>query len=188
MRTTLRFLCSALLFALVSGPAPALAQAAQPTAPAVIDYGPIPPELAHPGKIFLANGGADSGLFPTPFSGDTSRGYSQFYKALAASGQYLLVHRPGDADLALVLQSCAPKVLAAGNSDIRFGVLPFLKLTIYDRQTDLPLWTFTQPIRFAFKQKNHDRKFDQAIQRLLSQFEAVTGTVPQSPSTTKPRA
>ena len=188
MRTTLRFLCSALLFALVSGPAPALAQAAQPTAPAVIDYGPIPPELAHPGKIFLANGGADVGLFPTPFRGDTSRGYSQFYKKLDSTGQYQFVNSPSQADLVLVVKSCAPKELAAGNSDVNFGVLPFLKLTIYDRQTSLPLWTFTEPIRFAFKQKNHDRKFDQAIQRLLSQFEAVTGAVPQSPSTTKPRA
>uniref|UniRef100_E6PZI5 Uncharacterized protein n=1 Tax=mine drainage metagenome TaxID=410659 RepID=E6PZI5_9ZZZZ len=186
MRSTLRFLCSALLFVLVLSHALALGQLPKP--PVLIDYGPIPPELAHPGKIFLANGGADSGLFPTPFSGDTSRGYSQFYKALDTSGQYRLVSGPAQADLVLVLQSCAPKVLAAGNSDIRFGVLPFLKLTIYDRQTDSPLWTFSQPIRFAFHQKSHDRKYDQAVDKLLSQFEAITGVKTTPRPTPKPHS
>ncbi|MGD0444845.1 MAG: hypothetical protein ABSA39_13005, partial [Edaphobacter sp.] len=45
-------------------------QAAAPVAVA-----PVPPQLLNAKKVFISNAGADSGLFPHPFSGDPDRAY-----------------------------------------------------------------------------------------------------------------
>ena len=47
---------------------------------------PVPPALLSASSIFVSNAGADSGLFPSPFSGDVNRGYNQLYAGLKASG------------------------------------------------------------------------------------------------------
>ena len=36
---------------------------------------PVPPQIFSAKKIFVSNGGADSGLFPHPFSGTPERAY-----------------------------------------------------------------------------------------------------------------
>jgi hypothetical protein len=43
---------------------------------------PVPTAVRNGTKIFVFNVGADSGLFPSPFSGDTNRAYNQFYAGL----------------------------------------------------------------------------------------------------------
>jgi len=72
---------TALSIALISASA-ALAQQPAPTPQA-----PVPQAIVQAKKIFVSNAGADSGLFPSPFSGDTNRGYNQLYAGLKASGQ-----------------------------------------------------------------------------------------------------
>ena len=47
---------------------------------------PVPPALASAKTVFLSNTGADHGLFPSPFSGDTNRAYAEFYSAVQSSG------------------------------------------------------------------------------------------------------
>src|SRR5258708_14238742 len=69
---------------------------------------PVPAELLSARKIFVSNAGADSGLFPHPFSGDPSRGYSALFAALHELGQYELVASPSQADLVLELRLMAP--------------------------------------------------------------------------------
>src|ERR1035441_3872066 len=69
----LRMALSAVLLAAVT----AFAQA-----PPKADSSPVPQAIRDAKKIFVSNAGADSGLFPEPFSGDPSRGYTQFYTAL----------------------------------------------------------------------------------------------------------
>jgi hypothetical protein len=60
----------------------------------IIPAAPVPSALRTAKRIFVSNAGTDSGLFASPFSGDTNRGYNQFYAALQATGQFELVNAP----------------------------------------------------------------------------------------------
>jgi len=147
--------------------------------PASTPPGPVPPAIRAARKIFVSNAGADSGLFPSPFSGDLNRGYDQFYAGLKAAGQYELVGDPAEADLVLELQLIAPN--GPSNADKQKGAsdpLPMFRLVVYDRKTHYVLWAFTESIGFAFLQKTHDRNFDDALTAILVNFEALTGKPP----------
>jgi hypothetical protein len=162
-------LCAALLTA-----ASALAQL-----PAATPEAPVPQALRTASKIFVSNAGGDSGLFPSPFSGDPSRGYNQLYAGLKANGQYQLVSDPSEADLVLELQITSPtgsthttevnKVNGAADP------VPMFRLLVYDRKTHYVLWAFTQSIEVAYKQKTHDRNFDEALTAILLEFESLSG-------------
>jgi hypothetical protein len=143
---------------------------------------PIPPAIQTAKKIFVSNAGADSGLFPSPFSGDPNRGYNQFYAGLKAAGQYELVNDPAQADLVLEIQLTAPvgsthsmntnKVNGASDP------VPMFRLIVYDRQTHFVLWAVTESIGIAVLQKTHDRNFDEALSAILLDFETLTGKSP----------
>lgn len=155
--------CAALLSAVA-----ALAQQ-----PATAQDGPEPPAILAAKKIFISNTGADSGLFPSPFSGDPSRAYTQFYSALKAAGQFELVADPADADLVLELQlSSSPNLPSQGRP---YQVWPVLRLVIYNRKTHYVLRAATEWIETAAMQKAHDHNFDAAIQVLVEKFEQLAG-------------
>jgi len=168
-----------LCVALAAAPA-ALAQQSAPTPEA-----PVPPAIRAASKIFLSNAGADSGLFPSPFSGDANRGYNQLYAGLKANGQYQLVADPADADLVLELQLTAPNGPSNGSKvNGASNPVPMLRLVVYDRKTHYVLWAFTQSIEIAFLQKTHDRNFDDALNAILLEFESLSGKAqPPHPST-----
>lgn len=152
------------------------ATAQQPAATAV---GPIPPAIQTAEKIFVSNAGADSGLFPSPFSGDPNRGYDQFYAGLKAAGQYQLVNDPAQADIVLELQLTAPN--GPTNANKQNGAsdpLPMFRLVIYDGKTHFVLWAFTESIAIAYLQKTHDHNFDDALTAILVDFETLTGKPP----------
>jgi len=135
---------------------------------------PIPPALRAATKLFISNGGADSGLFPAPFSGDPDRPYMEFYAALEGAGEYTLVSDPSDAELVLELHLTAPN---GPSEPSKFkgaaDPLPMFRLTIYDRKTHYVLWALTESVDVAFTQKGHDRNFDDAISRLVADFARV---------------
>jgi len=162
-------LCGALLVADA-----AFAQQATPVSSA-----PVPQAILDARKIFVSNAGADSGLFPSPFSGDASRGYNQLYAGLKASGQFELVGDPAAADLVLELQLTAPAGSTHSlNSNKVNGAadpVPMFRLVVYDRKTHYVLWAFTQSIEIAFLQKTHDHNFDDALTAVLLEFEALSG-------------
>jgi hypothetical protein len=159
-------LCAALLTV-----ASALAQQPAPTPDA-----PVPAAIRTAAKIFVSNAGADSGLFPSPFSGDANRGYNQLYAGLKANGLYQLVDDPAQADLVLELQLTAPNGPSNGSKvNGASDPVPMLRLVIYDRKTHYILWAFTQSIEIAFLQKTHDRNFDDALTAILLEFESLTG-------------
>ena len=173
LKTIALALCSAVCVTVLTAVA-ALAQQPASTSPA-----PVPPAIRAARKIFVSNGGADSGLFPSPFSGDPNRGYNQLYAGLKAAGQYQLVGDPADADLVLELQLIAPN--GPSNADKQKGAsdpLPMFRLVVYDRRTHYVLWAITESIAIAFLQKNHDRNFDDALTAILVEFEALTGQPP----------
>jgi hypothetical protein len=152
----------------------AFAQVPAPPAP-----GPVPPAILSAKNIFVSNAGADSGLFPEPFSGDPNRAYAEFYSMLKAEHQYELVSDPSQADLVLELQLTAPN--GPTNANKQNGAsdpLPMFRLTIYDRKTHYVLWELTESIEAALLQKTHDRNFDDALTDILLDFEALSGKAP----------
>lgn len=153
-----------------------LALAAPAQAPPGLTPGPVPPALLSAKSVFLANAGADSGLFPEPFSGDTNRPYTQFYAALKRTGQFKLVDDPGEADLVLELQLTAPYGPTKNNKQNGTAdPLPMFRLAIYDRKSHYLLWALTESVEVAVLQKTHDRNFDDALNILLDDFLKVTG-------------
>jgi hypothetical protein len=160
-----RFVCGALLFAV-----PARAQERPPTAGA-----PVPPALLTAKKIFISNAGADSGLFPHPFSGNPGRAYKQFYAAVQNWGRYECVTDPSDADVVFELRLTAP--YGPTNANKQKGAsdpLPMLRLVILDRKTHYVLWALTESIEQANLQKTHDRNFDQALTALTLDLKKLT--------------
>jgi hypothetical protein len=156
----LQFACIAFLSAI-----PAAAQ--QPPDAAAAPAAPIPPAIFAAKTAFVSNAGADSGLFPHPFSGDPDRAYNQFYAALQDWGRYNLVVDPDAADLVLELRLFAPN--GPTNANKQKGAsdpLPMFRLSVIDRKSHFTLWALTESIDPANLQKTHDRNFDVALATL----------------------
>lgn len=142
-------------------------------------FAPVPAALRSATKLFVSNAGADSGLFPEPFSGDPDRAYAEFYADLQGTGMYTLVSDPSEADLVLELRLTAPygpsepnKIKGAADP------LPMFRLVIYDRKSHYVLWALTESVEYAFLQKTHDRNFDEALSRLAADFDQVRHAQP----------
>lgn len=147
--------------------------------PASMPPVPIPPALHTARKVFLSNAGADSGLFPSPFSGDPSRGYIEFYAALKQANQFILVDDPAQADLVLELQLTAPNGPSNGSKvNGASNPVPMFRLAVYDAKSHFVLWTLTESVEIALLQKTHDRNFDDALTALVNEFEVLTGKAP----------
>jgi hypothetical protein len=150
--------------------------------PATTVAAPVPAAIQNARKIFVSNAGADSGLFPSPFSGDPNRGYNQFYAGLKAAGQYELVNDPAQADMVLEIQLTAPvgstHSMSTNKVNGASDPVPMFRLVVYDRQTHFVLWAVTESIEVAYLQKTHDRNFDQALSAILVDFETLTGKPP----------
>jgi hypothetical protein len=152
------FLCAALLFAVRAG-----AQTPAPPLP----LAPVPPALLNAKTVFISNAGADSGLFPHPFSGDPDRAYNEFYAGLQSWGRYQVVTDPSEADVVFELQLIAPNGPSAPNKQNGASdPLPMFRLLIFDRKTHYVLWALTESIPVALLQKTHDNNFDLALTAL----------------------
>jgi hypothetical protein len=152
------FVCAALLLAVE-----ARAQAPAPPMP----LAPVPPALLNAKTVFISNAGADSGLFPHPFSGDPDRAYNQFYSGLQGWGRYQIVTDPSEADVVFELQLLAPSGPSAPNKQNGASdPLPMFRLVIFDRKTHYVLWALTESITVALLQKTHDNNFDLALTTL----------------------
>ena len=170
------FLCALTWFSGVS----ASAQQPAPLAPPVPSVmAPVPPLLLSAKKIFISNAGADSGLFPHPFTGDPDRAYNEFYLNIESWGHYQVVASPAEADLVFELQLTAPN--GPSNANKQNGAsdpLPMFRLVIYDRPTHYVLWALTESIEPAAKQKTHDHNFDEALSTLLLDAGRLTKSLP----------
>jgi hypothetical protein len=136
---------------------------------------PIPQALVNARRVFISNAGADSGLFPHPFSGDAERGYDEFYVGVEKSGRFQIVNDPSDSDLVLELRLMAPN--GPANADKQKGAsdpLPMFRLVIYDQRSHYVLWALTQSIEPAALQKTHDRNFDDAVDALVREVKGIT--------------
>jgi hypothetical protein len=154
-----------------------IALVAQQSDPVAI--APVPALLLNAKKVFVSNAGADSGLFPHPFSGDPDRAYNEFYANVEGWGRYQLVATPAEADLIFELQLTAPN--GPANADKQKGAsdpLPMLRLVIYDRPTHYVLWALTESIEPAALQKTHDHNFDEAVANIVLDAGRLTKSLP----------
>jgi hypothetical protein len=161
-----QLLCAALLFAVATG-------AQTPPPPSAL--APVPPALLNAKTVFISNAGADSGLFPHPFSGDPDRPYNQFYAAMQSWGRYQLVADPSEAEVVFELQLIAPPGPSSGNKvNGASDPLPMFRLVIFDRKTHYVLWALTESIMVAYLQKTHDNNFDGALSTLTADLKRLT--------------
>jgi hypothetical protein len=161
----------------------AAASSALAQKPASSPVGPVPPAVVNAKSIFVSNSDSDRDLFPGIYSeghelpylftGNDGRPYSEFYSALAATGDYQLVTDPSQADLVLELQ-----LRAHQNPTNVVGPLAEFRLIVYGSQSHYVLWTITQAIEPAFLLKNRDKNFEEALPNLLNQFLAIAGKAP----------
>src|ERR1700734_1703488 len=177
--TSLRYfllVCAALMFAVF---AKAQTRAAAPPPPASL--APVPPALLNAKTVFISNAGADSGLFPHPFSGDPDRPYNQFYAAIQSWGRYQLVADPSVADVVFELQLIAPPGPTSGNKvNGASDPVPMFRLVIFDRKTHYVLWALTESIMVAILQKTHDNNFDMALTALTMDLKRLTSAPPST--------
>jgi hypothetical protein len=150
-------------------------QAGAQTPPPPTSLAPVPPALLNAKTVFISNAGADSGLFPHPFSGDPDRPYNQFYAAIQSWGRYEIVGDPSQADVVFELQLIAPPGPSAPNK--QYGAsdpLPMFRLVIFDRKTHYVLWALTESIMLAVLQKTHDSNFDAALTAITLDLKRLT--------------
>jgi hypothetical protein len=141
----------------------------------------VPPALLNAKTVFISNAGADSGLFPHPFSGDPDRPYNEFYAAVQNWGRYQAVGDPSEADVVFELQLIAPPGPSSGNKiNGASDPLPMFRLVIYDRKTHYVLWALTESIMVAYLQKTHDNNFDGALNNIILDLKRLTA----APATT----
>jgi hypothetical protein len=160
------FVFTALFFAVKAG-----AQALPPS----LSLAPVPPALLNAKTVFISNAGADSGLFPHPFSGDPDRPYNQFYAAMQNWGRYQLVADPSEADVVFELQLIAPLGPSAPNKQNGASdPVPMFRLVIFDRKTHYVLWALTESIMVAVLQKTHDNNFDLALNAITMDLKRLT--------------
>ncbi len=139
----------------------------------------MPPLIFTAKRVFVSNAGADSGLFPHPFSGNADRAYNQFYGAVQGWGRYELVAEPGDAELVFELQLLGPS--GPANPDKKKGAsdpLPMFRLAIIDGRTHFVLWAMTESIAAANLQKTHDHNFDEALGTLMVDLKKLAARSP----------
>jgi hypothetical protein len=160
----------------------ALAGFATAQQPAPSESVPVPSGLHTARTAFVSNAGSDSGLFPEPFSGDPDRPYTEFYQDLKTTGQLQLVDDPSVADLVLEVRLNAPNGPQSPNKQNGASdPLPMLRLIVYDRKTHYVLWAFTESVEMAYLQKTHDHNLDDAISRLVADFERISNPPPAAP-------
>ena len=166
------FVCFALFVATQVGAQTPPASAPPPPS---VSLAPVPPALLNAKTVFISNAGADSGLFPHPFSGDPDRPYNEFYSAIQNWGRYQIVGDPSDADIVFELQLIAPPGPSSGNKiNGASDPVPMFRLVIYDRKTHYVLWALTESIMVAYMQKTHDNNFDMALNSITMDLKRLT--------------
>lgn len=146
-----------------------LAAETKPVAPA-----PIPTQIASAKRIFVANAGENQPFYEgSPFTGGSERAYDEFYAGVKALGRYELVGSPGEADLLMEIELTAPE---AGPMLSMMPSIPYdvqFRLAIRDPKTNALLWVVNEHVQWAILQGNHDKNFEQAMDRLINDVQGL---------------
>ena len=141
---------------------------------------PLPSQIATAKRVFISNAG---GLFDLNMvSGDRRRDYNQFYAAIKGWGRYDLVASPSDADLVLQISIVyIPRQI--GTEVVPF---PSFRLALLDPKTNIALWVMDEflvdkPGLGMIREKNRDKAFDDAINKLVEDLKVLTAPSPDVP-------
>jgi len=145
-------------------------------------HAPVPRQVLTAKAVLIANGasesyGADSYFELTMYDGGPNRAYSSFYSAVDDWGHYDLVGETADADLVLVIKFTNPVVgrdrdrNADRTKDWVYD--PQLNLSINDPKTGLPLWAITEHIEPGGDHAQANRRFDEAVVRLVEDLKRL---------------
>ena len=123
---------------------------------------PMPSSILTARKLFISNIGADAPSWV--FFRDTgmpNAPYQSFYTAMKASGRFILVDDPAQADLV---------------AEIHFRVdnEPNLGLSLIDAKTHFTLWTLLQPVGGAFRKATWRKNYLAGVQNLMLQLKQIT--------------
>jgi len=124
---------------------------------------PVPRQILMAKTVFISNAG---GAEPDLFSGGSNRAYNQFYAAVKSWGRYEIVSAPADADLILEIHQPNRGEHTAYEA---------LRLTIFDPNTHVILWAFTEHIEYANRGRIRDQHFDQAMVKLMDDVKKLAG-------------
>jgi hypothetical protein len=134
---------------------------------------PLPSQILTAKKVFISNAG---GLLDLNIvSGSPRRDYNQFYAAIQALGRYNLVASPADADLVLQISI----VYIPRQIGTEVTPFPSFRLALLDPKTNIALWAMDEflvdkPGLSMIREKNRDKAFDEAINKLVSDLNALT--------------
>lgn len=128
---------------------------------AEIPAAPVPMQIVHASKIFLANAASESTYWMDRlnfYTGGPNRSYNQFYAAMKSWGQKDLVSSPADADLVL---------------EIEFDdhPTPEFRLLVLDPKTGIKLWALNQYVDTAARAKNREKNYNLAMTNLVEQVK-----------------
>lgn len=127
--------------------------------PSLPPAAPVPPEVATAKKVFIANAVSESSLYPNPLvNGGDERCYDQLYAGMKEWGRYELVPGPQGADLIFEIGSCTP----------------IFRLVIMDRETQVVLWSFSEPVLSANLAGNREKNFEKAATGLMADIKELT--------------
>ncbi len=145
------------------------------TAPAT----PVPTQLTSAKTIFLGNGGA---LFENKYG---TFAYNSLYQKLSALNRYQLKGAPADAELSFeVSLNIAVSDATNGTSISR----PYLNLVIRDVKTHTLLWTLSERISGAFREKSLEKNIDEAVAKIVADLNTLTSvnTATALPASSEP--
>jgi hypothetical protein len=143
-----RFAFALLCFALIAPAAPVLhAQTADAVA------APLPTQITTAKKVFISNAGVGKGNI-----------YNDFYAAIKSWGRYELVAAPAGADLVLEI-SLSPETGCESSK---------VKLVLLDTRTRIALWTFTERVQAAARQKTAEKNSQDAMNNLVGDLKLLT--------------
>ncbi|MFZ0335992.1 MAG: hypothetical protein WAN10_18725 [Candidatus Acidiferrales bacterium] len=125
---------------------------------------PLPSQIHSAKTVFISNAGADgTAAEALQQIKDADAPYEEFYAAMKAWGRYALTDSPSNADLVLEIHFTDP-LTSCGKVDLN---APQLALTIIDAKAHFTLWTFTEPVKGAFRASTFKRNLNAAVNQLV---------------------
>jgi hypothetical protein len=126
---------------------------------------PVPAQIGTAKKVFISNAGVDK-----------DETYNGFYAAIKSWGQYELMAAPADADLVLEISFSTriTSVYGSKESGCDSSNTSQLKLVLVDTKTRIPLWTVTETIKPAGRQKTAEKNLSDAINKLVGDLKTLS--------------
>ena len=126
---------------------------------------PLPAQLTTATTAFLANAGLDNTT--------STQAYNTFYQGLTTWNHFQLKSTPAAAELSFELSINGMITDVTNGSSVGTS---YLRLVIRDTKTGALLWSLSENIRPAARQKTLDTNLNDAATKLLADLKAVTSS------------